>query len=57
MKPFQHGTRSMYCNGKCRCELCKDANRRYMKAWLPGYTKRRLKLSAAALTTNEETKC
>lgn len=26
-----HGTISMYVSRKCRCDLCKDANSRYMQ--------------------------
>lgn len=26
---MKHGTRSMYCAGKCRCRECSTANSRY----------------------------
>ncbi len=28
-----HGTRSRYVNGPCRCEPCTEANRAYIAAW------------------------
>lgn len=32
--PLKHGTRSAYVNGRCRCELCTEANREYMRDWM-----------------------
>jgi 5-methylcytosine-specific restriction endonuclease McrA len=29
----QHGTYAMYRRGKCRCEMCSEAGRAYMRAW------------------------
>ncbi len=31
---YEHGTRARYVGGKCRCELCRKANREYAKARL-----------------------
>ena len=32
-QPFEHGTYRMYHIGKCRCELCKQANREVMNRY------------------------
>lgn len=29
----EHGTISMYCNNGCRCDLCRDAQRQYMRRY------------------------
>jgi hypothetical protein len=31
---FEHGTRTMYQKGPCRCTPCRNANTEYMREWL-----------------------
>jgi len=33
MRNDEHGTYQRYVKGKCRCELCVDANRAYQREW------------------------
>lgn len=40
-----HGTRGAYTNGRCRCEPCRAANRKYMRR----YTKRYRRIPARVL--------
>lgn len=30
---YQHGTRTCYIQGKCRCDACRQANAKYAAAW------------------------
>ena len=32
--PYEHGTISRYTAKRCRCDLCRKANREYMRAWI-----------------------